>query len=285
MRLMDTVTTRVPASTSNLGPGFDCLGIALAVSNRVSVRRGPLREQPRIATEAAREFFEVAKLDPFPFEWQVSGEVPRSRGMGSSVTVRLGIMHGLNRLGGNPLDRTTLFELCTKLEGHPDNAAPAAFGGFTLARAGAQTIRAEVSPALKFVLLIPDFEVSTPKARSILPAQIPRLEAVMSSANACRITAAFLTHRYDLLRDCFADGLHQPYRERLIPFLTKVISAAVKTGALGGFLSGSGSTICCLATENEGAIGEAMLAASGNAGARILVTTADNDGATIQRIE
>lgn len=285
MRGMDTVTTRVPASTSNLGPGFDCLGIALAVSNRVTIRRSPPREHPRIASEAARSFFCAAKTEPFPFEWQVAGDVPRSRGMGSSVTVRLGLMHGLNALAGNPLDRTTLFELCAKLEGHPDNAAPAAFGGFTLAREGVQTIRAEVAPELKFILLIPDFEISTPKARSILPERIPRLDAVMSSTNACRITAAFLTRRYELLRGCFADGLHQPYRERLIPFLTPVIAAAEAAGALGGFLSGSGSTICCLALENECAIGDAMLAASGNAGARVLITAADNEGAAILRTE
>jgi homoserine kinase len=282
---MDTVTTRVPASTSNLGPGFDCLGVALGVSNRVTVRRSPPREQPRIAAEAARSFFDAAKIPPFPFEWQVAGDVPRSRGMGSSVTVRLGLMHGLNALAGERLDATTLFELCAALEGHPDNAAPAAFGGFTLARTGSRTVRTEVAPELKFVLLIPDFEVSTPKARAILPDLVPRLAAVMSSTNACRITAAFLTQRYELVRGCFADGLHQPYREQLIPFLTPVIAAAEGAGALGGFLSGSGSTICCLALENEAAIGEAMFSASGNRGARILVTTADNSGAAIIHTE
>ncbi len=279
--MQQTVTTRVPGTTANLGPGFDSLGIALGLANEVAVSRSDRSEHPAVFADAARSFFAAAKVAPFGFDWRISGEVPQSRGLGSSVTVRLGLMHGLNALAGSPLDRTALFELCAALEGHPDNAAPAAFGGFTVSRAGAETIRCEVAPELKFVLLVPDFEVSTPMARSILPDTIPRRDAVMSSSNACRITAAFLTQRYDLLRGSFGDGLHQPYRERLIPFLGKVIAAAEGAGAIGGFLSGSGSTICCVTLENADAVAAAMLAASGNGGAFTLIRSADNSGATI----
>jgi homoserine kinase len=279
--MQKTVITRVPGTTSNLGPGFDSLGIALGLANEVAVSRSERTEHPAVFADAARTFFDAAKVEPFGFDWKITGEVPQSRGLGSSVTVRLGLMHGLNTLAGSPLDRAALFELCAGLEGHPDNAAPAAFGGFTVSRAGVETIRCEVAPELKFVLLIPDFEVSTPMARSILPDSIPRKDAVMSSSNACRITAAFLTQRYDLLRRSFADGLHQPYRERLIPFLGKVISAAENAGAIGGFLSGSGSTICCITLENADAIADAMRAASGNAGAFTLIRSADNRGATV----
>lgn len=279
--MQQSVTTRVPGTTANLGPGFDSLGIALDLANDVTISRSGRTDHPAVFADAATAFFAAANIAPFGFDWNITGEVPQSRGLGSSVTVRLGLMHGLNALAGSPLDATRLFELCAGLEGHPDNAAPAAFGGFTVARAGAETIQCEVAQALKFVLLIPDFEVSTPMARSILPDVIPRRDAVMSASNACRITAAFLTQRYELLRGSFGDGLHQPYRERLIPFLGKVIGAAEAAGAIGGFLSGSGSTICCVTLENAENVAAAMLAASGNPGALALVRSADNLGARV----
>ncbi len=277
---MNQVSVRVPASTANLGPGFDCLGVALHIYNRVSIDRnappaGPLGE---IAGDAARLYFQAASTTPFEFSWSASGDVPRSRGLGSSVTIRLGLMHGLNVLCGTPLNAEQLFELCSELEGHPDNAAPAAFGGFTIARAGASTIRAEVDSALKFVLLIPDFEVSTPDARAALPEMIDRRAAVMSCVNATRIAASFLTHRYEILRDSFGDGLHQPYRESLIPCLGNVIAAGVGAGALGGYLSGSGSTICCLTLEDPAPVAQAMFAAAEYPGAKTVITSADNAG-------
>jgi homoserine kinase len=278
---MDAVVTRVPATTSNLGSGFDCLGIALGLSNRVTVRPVDVApEHPGIVTEAAEKFFSTAGVKPIAFTWSIEGEVPRSRGLGSSVTVRLGLLHGLNRLTGAGLDEEVMFNLCAELEGHPDNAAPAAFGGFTVSRQGMPTIRCEIAADLQFVLLIPDFEVSTPAARDLLPSAYPKADVVRSVGNACRVTAAFLQQKYELLSGCFEDGLHQPYREPLIPFLSKTIAAGVRAGALGGFLSGSGSTICCLTLKDEKEIAAAMLDAS-PPGSQIVITTANNEGAEI----
>lgn len=275
---MNSVTIRVPATTANLGPGFDCLGVALGIANLVTVRPKEGVEHPKIAAEAADLFFKTSGIKPSGFEWSIEGEVPRSRGLGSSVTVRLGILHGLDALTGAKLGAAKLYELCAELEGHPDNAAPAAFGGFTVARAGSETLRCEVDERLKFVLLIPDFEVSTPEARKVLPDTIGRRAGILSTSNACRITAAFMQRRYDLLRGCFGDGLHQPYREKtLLPFLSKAIAAGERAGALGGFLSGSGSTICCVTLGEEDEIATAMLDTA-SPGARIVVTTADNMG-------
>jgi homoserine kinase len=232
-----------------------------------------------MANEAAERFFTRSAVEPFGFEWEIEGEVPLSRGMGSSVTVRLGLLSGLNVLAGEPLSRTDLFELCSLLEGHPDNAAPAAFGGFTVA-GGTTVARFEVAPELAFVLLIPDFEIATPDARRVLPATLDRLSAVSSCANACRITAAFASQNYALLRHSFHDGLHQPFRRALIPFLPEVITAGEKAGALGGFLSGSGSTICCVTLENAEGVAAAMAAATPGV-ARTLVTRADNLGMVV----
>jgi homoserine kinase len=277
---MNSVTVRVPATTANLGPGFDCLGVALNIFNRVTVRRSQTVQHPRIVGEAADLFFTDARVVPFGFEWWIEGDVPRSRGLGSSVTVRLGILHSLNALSGAGRSAAQLFELCARLEGHPDNAAPAAFGGFTVARAGSETLRCEVGPELRFVLLIPDFEVSTPEARKVLPDSIPRLGAVASVANACRITAAFLQRRYELLRGCFDDGLHQPFREPLVPLMRSAITAGERAGALGGFLSGSGSTICCVTLGDPEPIASAMLGTA-PPGAHVVIATADNGGTRV----
>jgi homoserine kinase len=218
---MDAVITRVPATTSNLGSGFDCLGVALDICNRVTVRLSDTEvDHPAMVAEAARNFFDAAKAKPRAFTWNIEGEVPQSRGLGSSVTVRLGLLQGLNTLTGANLPVEDLFQICSLLEGHPDNAAPAAFGGFTVSRQGAPTFRCEVAPEVKFVLLVPDFEVSTPSARDILPQSYPKGDVVRSVGNAARVTAAFMQQRYQLLKGCFNDGIHQPYREPLVPFLT-----------------------------------------------------------------
>ncbi len=230
-----------------------------------------------MADAVAERFFAASGAEPFRFAWEIGGSVPQSRGLGSSVTVRLGLLHGLNALAGNVLDPMRLFELCAELEGHPDNAAPAAFGGFTVA-GGKRVARFEVRPELKFVLLIPDFEIATPDARKVLPTEVGRLSAAASCANACRITAAFASGDYEALSGAFADGLHQPFREPLIPFLPAVIAAGERAGALGGFLSGSGSTICCVTLENPEAVAEAMRSAAAGQSAKTVVTQADNHG-------
>jgi homoserine kinase len=276
--MSESITIQVPASTSNLGPGFDCLGVALQLYNRITVHRieSPLAAADDMADEAAAAFFGALGRPGFPFAWHAEGDVPRSRGLGSSVTVRLGLLLGLNTLAGAPLLPERIFELCAELEGHPDNAASAAFGGFTVA-GGRKLARFEVDHELAFVLLIPEFEISTPEARKFLPAQLDRLSAVRSCTNACRITAAFAARDYEGLRGSFEDGLHQPFRQPLIPFLPEVIAAGERAGALGGFLSGSGSTICCVTLDEPDAVAAAMRAAAPGE-ARTVVTHADNQG-------
>src|SRR6266851_7760791 len=182
-------TVRVPASTSNLGPGFDCLGVALRIYNDITVTRGAKWRPPLIARQTADLFFKHAGEQPFSFSCSIKERILRARGLGSSATIRLGLLHGLNELARRPLDRLSIFRLCAELEGHPDNAAPSSFGGFTVAR-GENVQRFAVSPRLKFVLLIPDFEIRTAAARRILPAEIPHTDAVASVGNASAITAA-----------------------------------------------------------------------------------------------
>jgi homoserine kinase len=277
---MQQVTVRVPASTSNLGPGFDCLGVALRIYNDVTVSRGRSGRVMAMAQSAAQAFFERAKQRPFSFGCMIAGEIPQSRGLGSSAALRLGVVEGLNELADRPLSRREIFEACARLEGHPDNAAPACYGGFNVVR-GFQPQMFTVSAQLHFILLIPDFEVATSEARRLLPPRVDRLKAVENSRNACAITAAFASREYRSLRGAFTDYLHQPFRKKLIPFLDKVIAAAESAGALGAFLSGSGSTVCAVALHSPEKISRVMLDAAASPGARTIATAADNRGARV----
>ena len=277
---MEQVTVRVPASTSNLGPGFDCLGVALRIYNNVTLRRGQKSRLPPIATAAANLFFKRTRRTRFPFSFFCSDDVPPARGLGASATIRLGILHGFNELTGRSLDKLSIFHLAAQLEGHPDNVAPASLGGFTVAR-GTIVQRFAVAPALRFVLIIPDLEINTSNARKILPRRLGRTEAVESCGNACAIAAAFASQRYENLRGAFVDHLHQPFRAKLIPFLPRVIAAAEKAGALGAFLSGSGSTICAVTLHEPQKIAAAMQWAARSTKSRVIITTADNRGVQI----
>lgn len=278
---MQQVTIRVPASTSNLGPGFDCLGVALRIYNDVTVARSATRQAHPVVRRTADMFFKRTRQRPFLFSCSIKERILRARGLGSSATIRLGLLHGLNELAGRPLDRFSIFQLCAELEGHPDNAAPASFGGFTVAR-GENVQRFAVSSRLGFVLLIPDFEIKTSLARSVLPARITRMAAAENCANACAITAAFASRHYENLRGNFIDQLHQPFREKLIPFLRRVIAAAENAGALGAFLSGSGSSICAITLQNQDKVATAMSGAAKSLSARAVVTRADNRGVRLQ---
>jgi len=295
---MQQVTVRVPASTSNLGPGFDCLGVALRIYNSVTVTRGRLPEQPhpQIVSQATSRFFKQARRRAFPFSFSIAEKIPRSRGLGSSATIRLGILYALNKLSGDPLDRLTIFQLCADLEGHPDNAAPASFGGFTVVVGSARRAdqqprgvpifqRFEVSRQLYFVLLIPELEVRTSIARKLLPPKISHAAAVENCAHACAITAAFASKNYKKLRGAFVDFIHQPFRAKLMPFLPGVITGAEKADALGAFLSGSGSTICAITLHHPDRVAAAMKRAARSTLSRTIVTRADNRGAQILNLK
>lgn len=276
---MDKATIRVPATSANLGPGFDCLGVALDLHNRVSLTRGGAATQDPMVLEAAAAYFRNSGRDGFDFLWTIEGDIPRSRGLGSSVAVRLGVLHGLNELDGRPLDAGTLYRLCAELEGHPDNAAPAAFGGFTAARSDGTYFRSDIAPELRFVILVPEDEVDTDTSRGVLPAQIDRKEAARCVANASLITAAFSSRQYGLIRGSMQDWLHEPHRERTNPHLRPAVEAGVGAGALGGYLSGSGSSVCCITLDAPDRVAAAMQTAL--PAARTLILGADNEGVKI----
>jgi homoserine kinase len=277
------LSIRVPASTTNLGPGFDCLGVALQLWNRITIDPGGTgAENPPIVLEAASLFFDQTAKKRFDFQCTIGGDIPQARGLGSSAAIRLGVLLGLNALTKSGLAKIDLCQICAALEGHPDNAAAALFGGFTIvSKTRKEIARFEIDQMLNFVLFIPNFEVKTSDARRVLPDSFSRLAVLENLANTSFIAAAFASQRYEFLRDTFTDHLHQPFRTPLVPFLPKVLAAAQGSGALGGFLSGSGSTIACLTLADGQDIAASIADAAPEAQATILIVKADNSGAQI----
>ena len=273
------VVVRVPGTTANLGSGFDVLGIALKLYNRVRIERAPgkairitspLAEEARpgataMVSEAAALFFRRARQRGFGFDISITGDVPVARGLGSSTTVLVGTLAGLDALTGAGLGKEGVFQLANELEGHPDNAAPATFGGFTAsapAAEGARVARFAVPTKARFVVLVPGFEVRTADARRLLPAEYAKADVVHALGRVAMVTAAFASRNLGSLQGMYDDRVHQPCRTPLIPALPRVIANGVKAGAVGGWLSGSGSTIVCLvATDDDGRaarVGKAM---------------------------
>ncbi len=291
------VTVRVPGSTSNCGAGFDSLGLALSIYNEITLNRGdwrgarPATERDAagldMADEAARLFFVRAGVEEFGFELAIAGQVPMSRGLGSSVTLRAGVVAGLNELAGTRLTKDDFCSLVTQLEGHPDNATPAVIGGFCVARSDPHTgellgvLRKSIGRDLCFVVAAPDQELGTRKARGILPKEIPYFDAIKSVNSAAYVVAAIISGEYDRLRHAVRDFLHEPYRLPLIPGAKGAIEAGVAAGALTGWLSGSGSSVLCVAQPRLAAkVGRAMAAAfaAHKVSATIHLLHADNDG-------
>jgi homoserine kinase len=199
--------------------------------------------------------------------------------LGASATVRVGLLAGLDALAGTRLPRRQLLQMATRLEGHPDNASPAIFGGFTVSGAVDGEVRClsfPVSSKLKCVTLIPHFGISTEEARQLLPVSYSKADTAHALNRSALISAAMAGGHYKELRGVFDDRVHQPYRAKLIPPLAKVVRAGERAGALGGFLSGSGSGILCLTLENAEAVARAMQRILPDSVMKIL--TADNRG-------
>jgi len=294
--MLSSARVRVPASTSNLGPGFDCLGLAVNLANTTTVTRVEQeRPLPGMLADTTAAFFHRAtggKVKPFPIEVRIEGDVPVSRGLGSSVTVRLGVLMALAEIvrPSFQLSDEQILNLLIELEGHPDNAVASFRGGFVVCapsssdpETGFVYTRVPVEPELSFVTLIPDLKLSTETARGLLPKEVPFRHAVENVQRAARIAAAFAGKDYGALRGMFVDRLHQPYREVLIPGFNAILAAADEAGALGSFLSGAGSCLMAPTLGDPEVVSKAMLAAAAHYAlpATVKVLQADNEGVAV----
>jgi homoserine kinase len=303
MNVPDSITVRVPGSTSNCGSGFDTLGLALQIYNRVTLARragtgvAPLADRPDAAMRAlvesaAAAFFRKSGRAAFGFDYSVGGEVPAARGLGSSATVRTGVVAGLNVLAGAGLSNQQLIEVVTALEGHPDNAAPSVLGGFCVSRtspvngAFLECVRIAVPEDLAFVVVAPRVKILTKQSRRALPRRVPFFDAVKSINASSFLVAALATHEFAKLRHAVADFIHEPYRLPGIPGGRAAIDAGLAAGALAGWLSGSGSGVLCVceapvAAAVRRAMESALTAAqAGCDGAWVLA--ADNTGLVLE---
>ena len=277
-----SITVRVPGTSANLGAGFDTLGLACNIYNELDLT---LREEPgleflvegegagripedarnivwrsiRLLLERAKrgEEFRGARI-------HMKNHVPLSRGLGSSAAAIVAGLKAANVIIGNKYNRRELLQLATEIEGHPDNVAPAIFGGFTVSTMKGRHVESfSFLPKirLRFVVAVPDFFLPTKKAREVLPETVPRADAIFNIGRASMLVAALMKGSAYFLRRSFDDALHQPYRAQLIPGMYDVFRAARAAGALGTVLSGAGPCLISFVEERderEEAVGEAM---------------------------
>ncbi|MFC4099996.1 homoserine kinase [Paenibacillus xanthanilyticus] len=259
------VLVRIPASTANLGPGFDTLGMALSLYAwlELSVPADgetvidlygdgldgvPLNKSNLIYKVAQRVFDEAGVQVP---ELHISmySEIPLTRGLGSSASAIVGALVAANALIGSPLTDDRLFQIATELEGHPDNVGASLFGGIVVSAwdgARAEQVRLEPHADMDVLVAIPNFQLSTEKARHALPSEISMKDAVFNVGASSLLVAAFASGRLELIRHAMRDRLHQPYRAPLIPGMAEILDRACEYGALGAALSGAGPTLLAL---------------------------------------
>lgn len=303
------IAVEVPASSANLGAGYDCLGLALDLTNRIELEvRGWSRGAIELTVEGEgqleltddRENRFVRGLEaalvaargtlPDGIGWRITmgNGIPLSRGLGSSAAATVGGLLAGNALAGETLTTSDLLRLATEIEGHPDNAAAALLGGFVVSAAmddGVEAVRFDTPRDLRCVLFIPELRLSTEAMRQALPETVPLRDAVANLGRVALGVAGLAGRRTDLFRVLTVDRLHEPYRAAVYPQLPRLVEAARDAGALGACLSGSGSTVIAF-TKRVGDIHRieaafSAVAADTDLPGRVAVVAPRNAGATV----
>jgi homoserine kinase len=265
------VRVRVPASTANLGPGFDSLGLALDLYTWVEMRRsgetqfhlygeqledkGIPCDKTNLIYQVAQQVFEKAGVQVPELEVTMYSDIPLARGLGSSATTIVAALTAANALIGSPLSGYELFHLASSIEKHPDNVGASLFGGLVVAfwdGERAEHIRVEPDSRLEVLVAIPDFQLSTEKARHVLPKEVPMGDAVFNVGHSNLLVAAMCSGRLDMIRHAMKDALHQPYRTPMVPGMAEILREATEHGALGIALSGAGPTMLALSDQSSG---------------------------------
>ena len=276
----ETVRVRVPATTANCGPGFDALGIACNIYNELELT---LFTSEILEISISGEGKQYLPTDDSNLIWHVikdllqktnssykgahikmHNNIPLSHGLGSSAAAIVAGILAFNLAVGEPFSKDEMLKIATDVEGHPDNVAPAIFGGMTISLQDDDAVKTfSFIPQLpiKMIVAVPEFFLATKKARQVLPEKISVKDAAFNIAHASSLVAAMCTGNSDVLRYAFADKLHQPYRAPLIPGMYDVFAAASQAGALGAALSGAGPSLIAFTIGNENTVGEAMVKA------------------------
>ena len=261
------IRIQVPATSANLGSGFDALGIALTMHNQVWMEESDAldiscRDDVAVPTDetnlifwAARRMYELCGRKLPGMKIVQLNNIPMARGLGSSSACIVAGILGANRLLGSPLGRQDLINLAAEIEGHPDNTTPAIEGGLAASAIEAgrvYSVSVPVSEKIRFALFIPPFELKTETARSVLPQQYSRSDAVYNLSRSALMAASLFSGRLENLRVAVQDRIHQPYRSGLIAHLDDVFRLSYELGSLGTYVSGAGPTIISM-IEADGA--------------------------------
>jgi len=277
------VHVSVPATSANLGPGFDTLGLALTLYNEVGASEAEgvsvaiegegatrlPRSADNVVARGVKLAYEAAGRRFTGCALECTNRVPAARGLGSSAAAWVGGLVAGNALLGSPLTKDALLALAARAEGHPDNVAAALFGGLTVSSASGPTVTAVSLPVpagLRWVALIPEVTSATAQARAVLPASVPYHDAVFNVQRVALLLASLWAGRPAALAAALEDRLHEPYRLRLFPWMPEVVRAARAAGALGCVLSGAGPSLLAVVAGDDTPVAAAMEAALRRAG-------------------
>ncbi|MCS6959470.1 MAG: homoserine kinase [Pseudanabaenaceae cyanobacterium SKYGB_i_bin29] len=296
----------VPATCGNVGPGFDCFGCALTLYNHFEVRPSEelkitasgayadrvAKNKHNLVYQSFEQVFTHLGMTKPIVSLHIDVHIPLSRGLGSSATAAIGGLMAGNALAGSPLSALEILQLATNIEGHPDNVAPAVLGGCQLVASSKpgewQFCSVPWHESLVTVVAIPEFELSTAKARQILPKEVPLGDAVFNCAHLGILLQGLSHGQAEWVRLGLKDRLHQPYRQSLIPGMERVQTQALEAGALGVVISGAGPTLLAVATPAVApTIGEAMVKAWQQEGIKsvYLVLDIDRVGTVVTEID
>lgn len=259
------IGVRVPATSANMGAGFDTLGVALNLYSRLEVEEtdGGLEiitlnntgcvpgDKTNLVYRAMEKVFNNVGYEPKGLYIKQKSDIPMTRGLGSSAGCIIGGMLAANVISGRKLSYPQILDLATKAEGHPDNVGPALYGGFCVSAMNGEDVYCKsikLDSRLRFAVMIPDFFVATKKSRHVLPEQISLGDAAKNIASASILQAALTTGDYDILRFGVRDTMHQPYRKSYIEGFDSIFEKTYEAGAKATYLSGSGPTIMSILT-------------------------------------
>ncbi|MFI3228159.1 MAG: homoserine kinase [Clostridia bacterium] len=259
------IKVTVPATSANMGSGFDSIGIALSMYNVFYMEEQDsieiITDDPEIPTDDSNLVYQCAKKVYEMCGKELKGlkiisecEIPQARGLGSSSACIVAGIIGANALLGNPLTKQNIIDLAGSMEGHPDNSTPAILGGFCVAMleyGKVSHVRVPISHKLDFVAFVPNFELKTEKARMALPETIAHKDAVFNLSRAALLAGSLVTGDLHNIGVAVGDCLHQPYRYGLIPQGEEISTVAKGLGALGTYISGAGPTIIAMVDKKD----------------------------------
>ncbi|EJE7235147.1 homoserine kinase [Clostridium sporogenes] len=259
------IEVRVPATSANMGPGFDCLGVAVNMYNKFFVEEikeglifegceDKFKNEDNLIYVAMKKCFDKIGYKPTGLRIKMESDIPVSRGLGSSAACVVGGIVSANELAGRVLNKKELLDLAVEVEGHPDNVNPAFCGGMTVSISDNKEIiysKVKVSEGIKFCALIPDFTLSTEKARTVLPKSIDYKDGIFNVGRTALMVSALNNGDFHLIKHACKDKLHQDYRAKLIENFYSIKKQCQKLNSLGVFLSGAGPTIMVMIKEEE----------------------------------